>query len=125
MAKQDFYKLLDVARTATEADIKKAYRRLAMQYHPDRNRRPDAPVQFRRVQEAYDCLIDPNARHNHDLALCSEFDEIFEVAAEKWNARSREVDAVAAQWNAGLTVSPQMLLGFFLRLDGWFRRAFA
>ena len=36
MAKQDYYKLLDVARDATEADIKKAYRRLAMKFHPDR-----------------------------------------------------------------------------------------
>jgi DnaJ-class molecular chaperone len=125
MCEVNYYRVLSIPRKATLPEIKTAYRQLAMQYHPDRNRRPDAPVQFRRVQEAYDCLIDPNARHNHDLALCSEFDEIFEVAAEKWNARSREVDAVAAQWNAGLTVSPQMLLGFFLRLDGWCRRAFA
>ena len=42
MSKQDYYKLLDLPRNATEAEIKKAYRRLAMKFHPDRN--PDDPA---------------------------------------------------------------------------------
>ena len=65
MAKRDYYKVLDVARDATEADIKKAYRRLAMKFHPDRN--PDdkeAEEQFKEAKEAYEVLSDrAEARH--------------------------------------------------------------
>ena len=53
MAKQDYYKLLDLPKTATEAEIKKAYRRLAMKHHPDRN--PDDPSaehKFKECKEA-------------------------------------------------------------------------
>ena len=67
MAKQDYYKLLDVARTATDADIKKAYRRLAMKYHPDRN--PDDPEsehKFKEAKEAYEILCDPQKRAVYD-----------------------------------------------------------
>ncbi|MEA3196934.1 MAG: molecular chaperone DnaJ [Gammaproteobacteria bacterium] len=67
MAKHDYYKLLDVARTATEAEIKKAYRRLAMKYHPDRN--PDDPEsehKFKEAKEAYEILCDPQKRAVYD-----------------------------------------------------------
>jgi molecular chaperone DnaJ len=67
MAKQDYYKLLDVARGATEADIKKAYRRLAMKYHPDRN--PDDPEsehKFKEAKEAYEVLCDAKKRAVYD-----------------------------------------------------------
>src|SRR6266404_3033221 len=67
MAKQDYYKLLDVARTATEADIKKAYRRLAMKYHPDRNPDdPDSEHKFKEAKEAYEILCDPQKRAVYD-----------------------------------------------------------
>ncbi len=59
MPKQDYYKLLDVPRSATEAEIKKAYRRLAMKYHPDRN--PDdseSEHKFKEAKEAYEILCD-------------------------------------------------------------------
>ncbi len=65
MAKRDYYKILDVARDASEADIKKAYRRLAMKLHPDRN--PDDKAteeQFKEAKEAYEVLSDrAEARH--------------------------------------------------------------
>ena len=64
MSKRDYYKVLEVARNATEAEIKKAYRRLAMQYHPDRNPAPDAEAKFKEVTEAYEVLRDP-ARRAH------------------------------------------------------------
>ena len=67
MAKQDFYKLLDVARDATESDIKKAYRRLAMKFHPDRN--PDDPtaeLKFKECKEAYEVLCDSQKRAIYD-----------------------------------------------------------
>src|SRR5258708_15624820 len=66
MAKQDYYKLLDVARTATEADIKKAYRRLAMKYHPDRNPDPESEHKFKEAKEAYEILCDPQKRAAYD-----------------------------------------------------------
>ncbi len=67
MAKQDYYKLLDVPKSASEADIKKAYRRLAMKHHPDRN--PDDPEsehKFKECKEAYEVLCDPQKRALYD-----------------------------------------------------------
>ena len=67
MAKQDYYKLLEVARNATEADIKKAYRRLAMKYHPDRNPDdPEAEHKFKEAKEAYEVLADARKRAVYD-----------------------------------------------------------
>ena len=65
--KKDFYKVLDVPKTATEAEIKKAYRRLAMKYHPDRN--PDdaeAEGRFKEAKEAYEILTDAPKRAAYD-----------------------------------------------------------
>lgn len=62
----DLYRLLGVARDASEADIKKAYRRLAMQYHPDRNPAADAEARFKEVTEAYEVLRDPARRAHYD-----------------------------------------------------------
>ncbi len=67
MAKQDYYKLLDLPRNATEADIKKAYRRLAMKFHPDRNPDdPNAEHSFKEAKEAYEVLTDPHKRAAYD-----------------------------------------------------------
>ena len=67
MAKNDYYQVLGVAKTATEADLKKAYRRLAMKFHPDRN--PDdkeAEEKFKEAKEAYEVLTDPQKRAIYD-----------------------------------------------------------
>src|SRR5215472_13139343 len=67
MSKRDYYKVLDVPKTATEAEIKKAYRRLAMKYHPDRN--PDdkeAEERFKEAKEACEVLTDPQKRAAYD-----------------------------------------------------------
>ena len=67
MSKRDYYKVLDVARDAGEADIKKAYRRLAMKYHPDRNPgNAEAEEQFKECKEAYEVLTDPEKRATYD-----------------------------------------------------------
>ncbi|HEX7114925.1 MAG TPA: molecular chaperone DnaJ [Steroidobacter sp.] len=67
MSKRDYYKVLGVARTATEAEIKKAYRRLAMKYHPDRNPNDqEAEEKFKEAKEAYEVLTDPQKRAIYD-----------------------------------------------------------
>src|ERR1700753_1711435 len=67
MSKRDYYKVLDVPKTATEAEIKKAYRRLAMKFHPDRNPNDkEAEERFKEAQEACECLTDANKRAIYD-----------------------------------------------------------
>lgn len=66
MAKQDYYQTLGVARNASEEDIKKAYRRLAMKYHPDRNPDKQAEEKFKEGKEAYEILTDARKRTAYD-----------------------------------------------------------
>lgn len=67
MSEKDFYKVLGVERTASEDDLKKAYRKLAMQHHPDRNKDdPKAEEKFKEINEAYDVLKDPQKRAAYD-----------------------------------------------------------
>jgi molecular chaperone DnaJ len=67
MSQKDYYETLGVARNASDAELKKAYRKLAMKYHPDRN--PDdkeAEARFKEVKEAHDILSDPQKRAAYD-----------------------------------------------------------
>jgi molecular chaperone DnaJ len=64
--KADYYETLDVPRNATQDDIKRAFRRLAMQYHPDRNSEEGAEARFKEINEAYEILSDPERRSNYD-----------------------------------------------------------
>lgn len=67
MAKQDYYQVLGVENDASDADLKKAYRRLAMKYHPDRNDGDDTSEQkFKEAKEAYDILADKRKRATYD-----------------------------------------------------------
>jgi molecular chaperone DnaJ len=67
MSKRDYYKVLDVARNATEAEIKKAYRRLAMKFHPDRNPGDvECEDKFKEAKEAYEVLTDAQKRAAYD-----------------------------------------------------------
>jgi molecular chaperone DnaJ len=67
MAKRDYYEVLGVSRNASEADLKKAFRRLAMKYHPDRNTGDaDTEAKFKEAKLAYDVLSDPKKRSAYD-----------------------------------------------------------
>src|SRR5580658_4658385 len=63
---KDYYKVMGVARDATEAQIKQAYRKLARKYHPDVSKEPDAEARFKDVGEAYEVLRNPEKRAAYD-----------------------------------------------------------
>jgi molecular chaperone DnaJ len=67
MSREDYYTILGVAKSATQSEIKKAYHKLAMQYHPDKNTgNPDAEKKFKKINEAYDVLKDEQKRSLYD-----------------------------------------------------------
>ncbi len=66
MAKRDYYEVLGVSKGTSEEAIRKAFRKKAMEYHPDRNKNPDAEEKFKEVNEAYQVLIDSQKRAQYD-----------------------------------------------------------
>lgn len=66
MEKRDYYEVLGISKGASEQEIKKAYRKLAKQYHPDVNKESDAESKFKEVQEAYEVLSDSSKRSAYD-----------------------------------------------------------
>lgn len=68
MNNKDYYSTLGVSQDATEVDIKKAYRKLAMKHHPDRNKQDPvaAEKKFKSITEAYETLSDPKKRKQYD-----------------------------------------------------------
>lgn len=63
---QDYYKVLGLESNATTDQIKKAYRRLAIKFHPDKNKEPNAKEKFQEIGQAYSILIDPQKRARYD-----------------------------------------------------------
>ena len=68
MAKRDYYEVLGVAKNASPDEIKRAYRRMAIKYHPDKNpdNKKEAEVKFKECAEAYEVLSDPEKRQRYD-----------------------------------------------------------
>lgn len=64
--KRDYYEVLGVDKNASDDEIKKAYRKLAKEYHPDRNKSPDAETKFKEISEAYEILSDSQKRAQYD-----------------------------------------------------------
>ena len=65
-SKRDYYEVLGVGRTATDDEIRRAFRRLAFEFHPDRNREADAADKFKEINEAYEVLSDGDKRSSYD-----------------------------------------------------------
>jgi molecular chaperone DnaJ len=66
-SKRDFYEVLGVGRNASQDEIKRAFRKLAFKYHPDRNKMSDAEERFKEISEAYAILSDPGKRRQYDI----------------------------------------------------------
>ena len=66
MANRDYYEVLGVSRSHTDEDIRKAFRKKALEYHPDRNKSPDAEAKFKEINEAYQVLSDPQKRAQYN-----------------------------------------------------------
>ena len=80
MAK-DYYEILGVSRDADAKEIKKAYRKLAMKYHPDQNKdNPDAEAKFKEISVAYDVLSDPEKRKKYDRMGHENFERGYEAS---------------------------------------------
>ena len=75
---KDYYAILGVPRNATPEEIKEAYRRLAKEYHPDKNPSPEAEERFKLINEAYQVLSDPAKR--------AEYDALYDVMMSRASA---------------------------------------
>ncbi len=64
--KRDYYEVLGIEKEASQDNIKKAFRKLAFQYHPDRNKEPQAEEKFKEISEAYAVLSDPDKKRQYD-----------------------------------------------------------
>ena len=73
--KRDYYEVLGVSKNASKEEIKDAYRKLAMQFHPDRNKAPEAEEKFKEISEAYAVLSDDQKRQQYDTLGHAGFDQ--------------------------------------------------
>jgi len=93
---KDFYKILEISRDADLNTIKKAYRRLALIYHPDKNKHSEAQSKFVAITEAYEILKDPQKRKLYDANFESAYNtksatsENYEKSKAKWSEEAEQ-----------------------------------
>src|SRR5213079_2368304 len=113
---KDYYQTLGVSRTASEKEIKSAYRRLARQYHPDVNKDPKATDRFKLINEAYEVLSDPKKRSKYDQ-LGSDWERI---EREQESARQYQSQARRGTGAAGVGDFSDFFNTFFAGEAGGF-----
>ena len=93
-AKRDYYDILGISKGASTDEIKSAYRKLAMQFHPDKNKDAGAEEKFKEISEAYAALSDPQKRKVYDQYGHSGFDQRFSQEDIFRNADFRDFEDV-------------------------------
>jgi len=103
MVKKTYYEILEVDKKASQEDIKSAYRRLVMLYHPDKNKLPEAEEMFKGITEAYSVLSDPDKRKQYDrdneprnVLLRNKQEKMWQIIREQ---RQREARANQILWD--------------------------
>lgn len=86
----NYYQILNIDKHASDGEIKKAYRKMALLYHPDRNNDSNSNAKFILINKAYNTLIDPEKRKQYDLTL--EFGITIEILLRKQEREQRERD---------------------------------
>src|SRR3972149_2149834 len=106
MVKKTYYEILEVDKKASQEDIKSAYRRLVMLYHPDKNKLPEAEEMFKGIAEAYSVLSDPGKRKQYDLdneprnvLLRNKHEKMWQIIREQ---RQREARTNQILWEFNL-----------------------
>ena len=90
-SKRDYYEVLGVQKNASKEDIKSAYRKLALQYHPDRNKEPGAEEKFKELSEAYAVLSDDEKRKRYDIYGHVGAEEVFRGSEANFEEIFRDV----------------------------------
>jgi len=123
MTERDFYGVLGVAKTASGGTIKEAYRRLAVRYHPDRNKSPDAEEKFKEVSQAYFVLSDAEKRTLYDALGPDKYEdprEVFRYYVEREataHELKREYEASKSREQNGTIESMGVILFGLLVID--------
>ena len=86
----DFYKILEVNKNATKKEIKNSYHKLALKYHPDKNKNNDSTEKFRNINIAYETLYDDNKRREYDSLSYNQKMELYNLFQEYFDSISPE-----------------------------------
>ncbi|NLB00200.1 MAG: J domain-containing protein [Methanomicrobiales archaeon] len=119
------YDILGVSPDAAPDEIRAAYRKLAKQYHPDMNPDPDAGERFIAIQQAYETLIDPDARARYDLALRgggAGAHDPFAWYRPGGQAPETRIGVVLLVFLGSILIVVMLALSFFLRAVSGIRR---